>query len=111
VGAEKRNEILRNAYALLHPINFEEPFGLSVIEAMACGTPVIAFSRGSMPELLREGETGFLASGCQEAVEAVEKVASLKRKRCRREAEKRFSAERMAADYLEVYRQVLELRN
>lgn len=111
VGAEKRNQILGKAYALLHPINFHEPFGLSVVEAMACGTPVIAFSRGSMPELIREGETGFLASSIKVAAEAVENIPFLERKRCRREVAERFTAERMAEDYLKIYRQVLKSGN
>jgi glycosyltransferase involved in cell wall biosynthesis len=106
-GPQLRDRLLGGALALLHPIRFAEPFGLSVVEAMACGTPVIAFSRGSMPELLRHGETGFLVSGVEEAVEAVRRIPSLDRRRCRREAEERFSSERMVEDYLRVYRQIL----
>lgn len=103
-----RNELLGKAYALLHPINFNEPFGLSVVEAMACGTPVIAFSRGSMPEIISEGKTGFLVSNVEEAAAAVEKVSLLQRESCRQEVENRFSDVRMAKDYLEVYRQILK---
>jgi glycosyltransferase involved in cell wall biosynthesis len=103
-----RNKLLGKAYALLHPINFNEPFGLSVVEAMACGTPVIAFSRGSMPELISEGKTGFLVGNVEEAADAVEKVSSLQRSSCRQEVENRFSDVRMAGDYLEVYRKILK---
>lgn len=106
-GPQLRDRLLGGALALLHPIRFAEPFGLSVVEAMACGTPVIAFRRGSMPELLRDGETGFLVSGVEEAVEAVKRIPSLDRRRCRREAEERFSSERMVEDYLRVYRKIL----
>ncbi|MEX1997999.1 MAG: glycosyltransferase family 4 protein [Candidatus Andersenbacteria bacterium] len=107
VGPEKRNELLSGARALLHPINFDEPFGLSVIEAMACGTPVIAFNRGSMPELIEEGVTGYLVPNVDEAVRAVEKLPELNREECRRRAERRFGVERMVADYLKVYAQIL----
>lgn len=108
VGPKKRDELLGGAAALLHPINFNEPFGLSVIEAMACGTPVIAFPRGSMPELIRHGETGFLVSDLDEAVQAVGGIPALERAHCRQVAEEYFSAGRMVEDYLKVYRQVLE---
>ncbi len=103
-----RNELLGKSYALLHPINFNEPFGLSVVEAMASGTPVIAFTRGSMPELIKNGETGFLVTNVDEAAGVVEKVSSLRREDCRQEVENRFSDMRMARDYLEVYRQILK---
>jgi len=105
---EKRNELLKNAYALLHPINFDEPFGLSVAEAMLCGTPVIAFNRGSMPELIRHQETGFLVKNIDEAVEAVANVKYLKRGDCYEWSHARFSAEKMVADYLELYKKILD---
>ncbi len=107
VGPLERDRLLGEAYALLHPIGFDEPFGLSVVEALACGTPVVAFDRGSMPELINEGETGFLVANVEEAAAAVEKVRSIDRARCRREVERRFTADRMAEDYLRVYRQVV----
>jgi len=107
VGPEARNALLGRARALLHPINFAEPFGLSVVEAMACGTPVIARRRGSMPEIVRDGETGFLVSDVDEAVEAVGRIDALSRQRCRQEAERRFSADRMVEDYRRLYRRVL----
>lgn len=110
VGPERRAELLGGADALLHLINFDEPFGLSVVEAMACGTPVIAFERGSMPEIVKDAETGFLVSDLDEAIEAVAKVPSISREACRAHVEQRFTAERMARDYLKVYQQVLDMR-
>jgi glycosyltransferase involved in cell wall biosynthesis len=102
-----RDQLLGGALALLHPIQFDEPFGLSVVEAMACGTPVIAFDRGSMPELIRHGETGFLVEDVASAVAAVARLHDLDRRDCRAWVEQRFTAERMAADYVQVYEQVL----
>ncbi|MDI6711302.1 MAG: glycosyltransferase family 4 protein [Bacillota bacterium] len=108
VGPAERDTLLGGALALLHPINFAEPFGLSVVEAMACGTPVVAFNRGSMPEIIRHGETGFLADGVDEAAEAVARAGEIDRARCRALVEERFTADRMVDDYLRVYRRVLE---
>ncbi|GAB4256245.1 MAG: hypothetical protein Kow0092_02150 [Deferrisomatales bacterium] len=107
VGPEARDKLLGGAAALLHPIAFEEPFGLSVVEAMACGTPVIAFPRGSMKEIVRHGRTGFLVRDVGEAVEAVTRLEGLDRAACRRWVEERFTADRMVEDYLRVYRTVL----
>jgi glycosyltransferase involved in cell wall biosynthesis len=107
VGPDRRGGLLGNAYALLHPISFAEPFGLSVVEAMACGTPVVAFSRGSMPEIVLHGETGFLVSNVIEAAAALDRLPTLNRQDCRRWVEQRFSRERMVQDYLTVYRQIL----
>ncbi len=109
VGPERRNELLQGAYALLHPIYFDEPFGLSVIEAMACGTPVIAFNRGSMPEVISEGVTGFLVDSMEEALAKLEIVPTLERLECRRWVQERFSKERMVADYLKVYETIIEM--
>jgi len=103
VGPAERDELLGGAFALLHPISFAEPFGLSVVEALACGTPVIAFSLGSMPELIRDGQDGFLVREVDEAVAALKRVPELDRRDCRRRVEERFSAERMVDDYLRVY--------
>lgn len=107
VGPEQRNRLLGNASALLHPIHFDEPFGLSVAEAMLCGTPVIAFNRGAMPELIRHNQTGFLADNVSQAVEAVGQISRINRFDCRSWAETNFSQQKMVADYLAVYRQVL----
>jgi len=84
VGPDRRNEVLGNALALLHPIHFAEPFGLSVVESMACGTPVIAFPKGSMPELIEDGRDGFLVSGVGQAVQAVERIEEIDRRHCRK---------------------------
>ena len=108
-GPEKRDSLLGNAYALLHPINFDEPFGLSVVESMACGTPVIAFNRGSMPELINHGHNGFLVQTVDEAVAAVHDIPMIERSACRRVVEERFTAGRMAEDYIDVYRRVLKM--
>jgi glycosyltransferase involved in cell wall biosynthesis len=108
VGPEQRSRILGNAAALLHPISFEEPFGLSVAEAMMCGTPVIAFSRGSMPELIVHGVTGFLVHSVEEAITAVNQLSSINRLACRKHAMRHFSKEMMVAHYLKVYQKILE---
>lgn len=110
VGPDRRDAVLGGALALLHPINFAEPFGLSVVESMACGTPVIAFNRGSMPELIDSGSTGFLVDDVDEAVEAVGKIGAIDRKACRTAAEERFTADRMAAEYIKVYEKILASR-
>ena len=104
---EKRNQLLGKAAALLHPINFSEPFGMSVAEAMLCGTPVIAFNKGSMPELIKDKETGFLVKTIEEAVEAVSQLKDINRSVCRHWAAEKFSADKMAADYLALYQQIL----
>ena len=107
VGPMRRNLLLGNAAALLHPIRFDEPFGLSVAEAQLCGTPVIAFNRGAMPELIQPGQTGFLVSNVGEAVAALQQLGELSRATCRAWATAEFSQEKMVADYLAVYRQLL----
>jgi len=106
-GPKERNQLLGDALALLHPINFEEPFGLSVAEAMICGTPVIAFNRGSMKELIVDGKTGFLVNNIDEASLAVNKIGSLSRSDCRQHAMERFSSRVMAVNYLKLYRQIV----
>ena len=107
VGPAERNHVLGQAHALLHPIHFNEPFGLSVVESMACGTPVIAFNRGSMPELITSGTNGFLVHDVAGAVEALAQIGSLERAACRRTVEERFSTGRMVDEYLSVYREIL----
>lgn len=106
-GPGKRDELLGGACALLHPINFEEPFGLSVVESFFCGTPVIAYNRGSMPELIIDGKTGFLVSDINEAVESLKDIKKLNRKDCRNWAESKFTRSKMAGDYIEVYKKIL----
>ena len=107
VGPDERAAVLAAAAALLHPIHFDEPFGLSVVEAMACGTPVVAYRRGSMPEIVDDGVTGFVVPGLDEAVSAIGPALSLDRERVRTRARERFDVERMVDGYLEVYRLLL----
>ena len=108
VGPDRRDSLLGGAGCLLHPIRFNEPFGLSVVEANACGTPVIAFSRGSMPEIITNGVNGFLVSNVPEAVDAVKMIQTISRSGCREVAERRFSRSRMVDDYLKVYDRIVE---
>ena len=110
VGPEKRQQILGGALAMLHLIHFDEPFGLSVVESMACGTPVIAYDRGSMPELIQNDTTGFIVNDLDAAVQAVGKINTLDRRACRDDVEKRFTSQRMAHKYVEVYHRILEDR-
>jgi glycosyltransferase involved in cell wall biosynthesis len=107
VGPEERNQLLGDARALLHPISFEEPFGLSVVEAMMCGTPVIAFERGSMKELIVDKQTGFLVHSIEEAVAAVGAIDTISREECRRHAMANFSGSVMADRYMRLYEQIL----
>jgi glycosyltransferase involved in cell wall biosynthesis len=104
IGELEKANFLGNAYALLFPIDWPEPFGLVMIEAMACGTPTIAYRKGSVPEVLDEGMTGFIVDNLDDAVAAVQRVGSLNRRICRRVFEERFSARRMCLDYLELYK-------
>lgn len=107
VGGEARLRALGRARALLHLISFDEPFGLSVIEAMACGTPVIAINRGSMPELIEHGVTGFLVDTVDEAIAALDRISEIDRAACRRAVEQRFSVEAMAEKYHRLYERIL----
>jgi glycosyltransferase involved in cell wall biosynthesis len=109
VGPAERNRLLGNACALLHPIQFDEPFGLSVIESMACGTPVIAFDRGSMPELIENGKSGFLVDNVDEAIENVARIKAIDRAYCRRHVERHFTIDRMIDAYENVYETILEM--
>jgi glycosyltransferase involved in cell wall biosynthesis len=106
VGGSNKDEFLGNASALLFPIDWPEPFGLVMIEAMACGTPVIAWRNGAAPEVVTDGVTGFVVESIGEAVQAVGRVSNLSRRGCREAFEKRFDAARMARDYVEVYRRL-----
>jgi glycosyltransferase involved in cell wall biosynthesis len=107
VGGAERLQALGRAKGLLHLIGFDEPFGLSVVEAMACGTPVIAYRRGSMPELIEHGVTGFLVDSFDEAVAAIGRLGEIDRAACRRAVEQRFTVDRMADDYLALYQRIL----
>jgi glycosyltransferase involved in cell wall biosynthesis len=103
VGGRQKAEFLGNAQALLFPIDWPEPFGLVMIEAMACGTPVIAWRNGSVPEVIEHGVTGFVVDNVDDAVQAVQRIEKLSRRVCRKEFERRFDARRMAVEYLNLY--------
>ncbi|HWS32665.1 MAG TPA: glycosyltransferase family 4 protein [Actinoplanes sp.] len=107
VGPAERGTVLGSGAALLHPIRFAEPFGLSVVESMACGTPVIAYRKGSMPEVVDEGVTGRLVDSVDEAVAAVHGIAAIDRAACSARARERFSADRMVDEYLAIYRKII----
>ncbi len=107
VGPEAKEGVLGGALALLHLINFDEPFGLSVAESMACGTPVIAFNRGSMPELIKDQKTGFLVDDLYEARDAISRVETINRAECRRHVEENFTVDLMVDRYITVYKQIL----
>ncbi len=103
IGEGDKNKFLAGAQALLFPIDWPEPFGLVMIEAMACGTPVIGYRCGSIPEVIDEGETGMVVSSLDQAVDAVTAIDRISRKHCRKIFESRFAVERMARDYLSIY--------
>ena len=107
VGGRERLDLLAGSRGLLHLLGFDERFGLSVVEAMACGTPVIAYRRGSMAELIEHGVTGFLVDSFDEAVAAIGRLGEIDRAQCRRAVEERFSVARMADEYLALYRRIL----
>lgn len=110
IGEHRKNDFLANALALLFPISWPEPFGLVLIESLACGTPVIAFPGGSVPEIVQDGETGFVVSNVEAAARAVPRIPTIRRSRCRQDFETRFSAHRMCCDYLRVYERLAEAR-
>jgi glycosyltransferase involved in cell wall biosynthesis len=110
IGEKEKPEFLGDAFALLFPIDWVEPFGLVMIEAMACGTPTIAFRQGSVPEIIDSGVTGFVVDNVDESLAALAQVRYFDRARCRRVFEQRFSASRMAADYLQTYERVIDAK-
>ena len=111
ITEDQKQEFLGNAYALLFPIDWPEPFGLVAVEAMACGTPVIAHRNGSVPELIEEGITGFIVEDIEQAAGAVRKTSNVDRRKCRENFEERFSVTRMARDYLGIYEHLINGRS
>jgi glycosyltransferase involved in cell wall biosynthesis len=111
INEDQKQEFLGNAYALLFPIDWPEPFGLVAVEAIACGTPVIAYRNGSVPELIEDGVTGFIVENIEQAAEAVCNVANIDRRRCRANFEERFSVTRMARDYVDIYERLINGRS
>jgi glycosyltransferase involved in cell wall biosynthesis len=107
IGEKDKNEFLGRAKALLFPVNWPEPFGLAMIEAMACGTPIIAFKNGSVPEVIDEGKSGFIVNTIEEGVEAVKNISRISRSVCRKTFETRFSVTRMANEYLALYEKMI----
>jgi glycosyltransferase involved in cell wall biosynthesis len=107
ISDAEKDDFLGNAYALVCPYDWPEPFGIVFIEALACGTPVLAYRRGSIPEIIEDGVTGVVCETLEEMAAAVERIALIDRQRCRRAFEQRFTVERMAQDYLMVYEQVI----
>jgi glycosyltransferase involved in cell wall biosynthesis len=103
----EKDDFLGDAFALLAPFDWPEPFGLVFIEALACGTPVLAYHRGSVPEIIDHGVTGYVCEHLDELAAAVERVSILDRRRCRQAFEARFTVERMVRDYLDVYEQII----
>lgn len=110
INEAEKNDFLGNAYAMLFPIDWPEPFGLVMIEAMACGTPTIAYRRGSVMEVMNHGETGFIVDSIEEAVKSVENIETISRQCCRHIFQTRFSARRMTEDYLKSYSSLIEAR-
>jgi glycosyltransferase involved in cell wall biosynthesis len=108
IGEDQKGDFLGGARALLFPIDWPEPFGLVMIEAMACGTPVVAFRRGSVPEIIEDGVSGFIVDDMAAAVDAARRTRDLDRAACRGAFERRFSVERQAKEYLEVYAELIE---
>ena len=108
ISDHEKPEFLSGAIGLLVPIDWPEPFGLVMIEAMACGTPVIAYNRGSVPEIIEDGRTGFIVEDENSAVIAVDRLAGLDRVAIRKQFETRFTARRMALDYLDAYRGLMD---
>lgn len=108
VTESERNKLMSKALCFLNPVTWREPFGLTVIEAMACGCPVIAFSNGSMPEIIKDGKTGFLVEDVRGMVKAVKKINKIDRSYCRKFALRKFSAKKMAQQYVEIYKKIIQ---
>jgi len=111
INEQQKGEFLGKAKALLFPIDWNEPFGIVMIEAMACGTPVIAWNMGSVPEIIENGKSGFIVNSIEESINALDKLSYVKRESVRKAFEERFTAKRMAADYLKVYEDIIAGRS
>ncbi len=111
ISESEKNDFLGNAYALIFPIDWPEPFGLVMIEALACGTPVIARLRGSVAEIIESGVTGYVIKNISEAVKAVKQISGISRRRCRKTFEQQFTAKRMAENYLNAYEELIDKKN
>lgn len=109
VNEEGRNQLMSRALCFLHPVTWREPFGLVLIESMACGTPVVAFNRGSIPEIIKHGKTGFVAEDTSEMIEYVKRIRDIKRKACRMHVQDNFNAEKMISGYEKIYEQILSV--
>lgn len=109
IGDSEKSAFLGNAAALMFPIDWPEPFGLSMIEALACGTPVVAYNHGSVPEILAHGKTGFIVGSLGEAIECTKRIYEIDRRECRATFERRFTASRMARDYVRIYESLVRL--
>lgn len=110
VDEKERNKLMSEAMALLHPVYFREPFGLVMIEALACGTPVIGFNRGSVPEIVQEAKTGFVVSDVEEMIDAVQKIDQIDRAYCRKYALEHFDAKTMTDKYEKLYEEIINMR-
>jgi glycosyltransferase involved in cell wall biosynthesis len=110
ISDSEKDDFVGNALALVCPYDWPEPFGLVLIEALACGTPVLAYRRGSIPEVIEDGSTGFVCENLSEMVAAVERLENIDRRRCRASFEERFTADRMARDYVALYERIIEDR-
>ncbi len=109
INEKEKQDFLGNAMALLFPIDWPEPFGLVMIEALACGTPVIAFNNGSVPEIIKHGINGFIVNSTEEAIQCIEKLNTISREKCRETFEKDFTTRRMAQNYIEIYTKLLNI--
>lgn len=108
VGHDAKNELLKGALATIHPVTWPEPFGLVMAESMACGTPVLALNQGSIPEVIKDGVTGYIENSIDKLIERVKDIPLIDRKACRTWVEQNFSAQRMTHNYLEVYRKIID---
>ncbi|MCX6765156.1 MAG: glycosyltransferase family 4 protein, partial [Candidatus Nealsonbacteria bacterium] len=107
INHETKAEFLKNALVLLAPIQWEEPFGLYFVEAMACGTPVISFNRGSVPEIVENGKTGFIVNSTKEMADVIKNIDEIKRSDCREHVEKYFSVKKMTEGYTDIYNKII----